>query len=505
MRTVRIVVIVNQKGGCGKTTTAINLSGIFASMGKRTLLVDMDPQSHCAAGLAIPEQRIDLDIGDAMLSDTPVDPSRLLWRVGRDLDLAPSRMKLAGLEAARGGLASKPDKERRLSRTLQSLSDRYDVCCVDCSPSIGLLTYNALAAATEVLLPVETSFFSLQGAVRQANTIATLGKRLGVAAPYWVLPTIHDTESSMAKDLFEELQRRFGQRVIGTPIRRDLKLKEAASFGQPIIEYSPGSTGAEDYTALAEFMLDQWSKGQDLPAQPGEIETSPTTGDERSRRLVKPAPVSPSASPARGLPTEGTTPALSGGFSTQATTGTQTATKRSSRADEITELAKRLRDSALASAKTPTAAKPVDTPASGVAPARPHPVRVVTPDDTELAAFSPRRELVNGTLVRGKTEVKPLPSPTVFGARSTSRGVLFVQPLETGSDICIAGDFNAWSPTSHRMRRNEHAGVFELCVPMLPGRHAYRLVIDGSWVSDSHNPLHEPNEFSETNSVVDVA
>lgn len=162
---MRTIAIINQKGGCGKTTTAINLSSLLARRGRRVLLVDMDPQSHCAAGLGIPEQRIDQDIGDAMLAAgvRTIDPARLLWRAGRNLDLAPSRMRLAGLEAARGGLNELADKELRLLSALGLLAKDYDLCCIDCPPSIGLLTYNSLAAADVVLIPVETAFFSLQG------------------------------------------------------------------------------------------------------------------------------------------------------------------------------------------------------------------------------------------------------------------------------------------------------------------------------------------------------
>ena len=134
---VRIITIINQKGGCGKTTTAINLAGTFAKQGLRTLLVDMDPQSHCAAGLGVPENRIDLDIGDAMLTpgNRPLDTSRLLWRVGRRLDLAPSRTKLAGLEASRGGLADLLDREKRLAAVVSQFKHEYDVVCVDCPPT----------------------------------------------------------------------------------------------------------------------------------------------------------------------------------------------------------------------------------------------------------------------------------------------------------------------------------------------------------------------------------
>ncbi|MCA9299259.1 MAG: ParA family protein, partial [Phycisphaerales bacterium] len=269
---MRTLAIINQKGGCGKTTSAINLAGAFARRGYRTLLVDMDPQSHCAAGLAIPEQRIDLDIGDAMLSTQPVDPTRLLWRAARNLDLAPSRTKVAGLEAMRGGLADKADKEKRLRKVLETLAPSYEVCIIDCSPSIGLLTYNALTAADGVLIPVETSFFSLQGATKQVHTVRSLSKRLGVPFACWLLGTIHDAESPLAKDLLDELRRRFTTRVAPVVIHRDDAIREAASFGQPVIEYSPTSRGARDYFDLAEWLVGRQGLQLDAPSSADPLE-----------------------------------------------------------------------------------------------------------------------------------------------------------------------------------------------------------------------------------------
>jgi chromosome partitioning protein len=467
---VRIVSIINQKGGCGKTTSAINLAGIFARRGCRTLLVDMDPQSHCAAGLAIPEQRIDLDIGDAMLAEgggRPVDKARLLWRAMRNLDLAPSRMKLAGLEAAQGGLADKLESERRLAMVLSRLAPSYDICFVDCSPSIGLLTFNALAAATHILIPVETSFFALQGATKQVSTIRSVAKRLGSTPEYWLIPTLHDEASVLSRDLLEELRRRFDGRVAPVAVRRDMSLKEAASFGQPVIEYAPGAAGASDYNALADWLAARVG----LPGAIRAVEPAGRAGRAGDRGApsvhVEPKPVSPEK--------------LEAG----------------SRAEEIAQRARvmllKQADEELRRVTGQGSAAMAEVAERPEAPA-------------PLAAAASLRGL--GTPVHtASVETAPVAEQVrnFFGARQTRSGVLFVQPLSLGTWVAIAGEFNNWTPSESQMRRNEELGVFELCVPLKPGRCRYRLVVEGRWITDPSNPRTEPNEYGEFNSIIDVA
>lgn len=493
---MRTISIINQKGGCGKTTTAINLAALLAKRGLRTLLVDMDPQSHCAAGLGIPESRIDLDIGDAMLgADARLDPSRLLWKAGRNLDLAPSRMKLAGLEAARGGLADKADKDRRLAKVLERFKGDYDVAVIDCSPSIGLLTFNALTASDCVLVPVETGFFSLQGATKQINTIKTLGKRLGHNFRVSVLATIHDDQSPLSCDLLEELRRRFDKKVAPIVIRRDNALREAASFGQTIIDYQPSSAGAEDYAALAAWLMQSnlldGTTASELDLEP----EMPIV--EVPRRQAEPVQVG-------------------------ATAGTSTANPLDAML------------AAAASARGAMLSKPETSPGSGTV-IQPEPISsisraedllrramkfvkrepgaadtiVASAPATAIATADALATRVHPTLELVRSEVKPLPKPDglkhIFGARQTSQGVLFVQPASVGAKVEIAGDFNNWQPQATPMKLNRELGVFELCVPMSAGRHQYRLVIDGHWTADAYNSDSETNPFGEPNSVVLVA
>lgn len=254
---MRTVAIVNQKGGCGKTTTAINLASVLACRGTRTLLVDMDPQSHCAAGLGVPESCIESGIAEAMLSnlDQGFEAGNKLFEVSRGLDLLPSTMMLAALESPDGGLYSLPDRDRRLAKVLAHVSPRYDICLVDCSPSIGLLTYNALRAATQALIPVETGYFSLRGAKRQWGTIQSLIERIGRPIECSMLPTLHNPDSRLSTRILDALGQHFPDHLLPLVIREHEPLREAASLGQPITEFAPGSEAERDFLDLADWLL----------------------------------------------------------------------------------------------------------------------------------------------------------------------------------------------------------------------------------------------------------
>lgn len=493
---MRTIAIINQKGGCGKTTTAINLAGLLAKAGHRTLLVDMDPQSHCAAGLGVPEHRLDMDIGDAMVGVglRPIDTSRLIWRAGRNLDLAPSRMRLAGLEAPRGAIADASDKEFRLKHVLAEIASGYDVVIIDCSPSIGLLAYNALATAEMVLIPVETSFFSLQGATKQVNTVRTMARRLGSHIQVSILPTIHDESNAVANDLLQELRRRFKDKLAPVVIRRDSKLREAASFGQTIHDYAPGSTGAADYAALAQWV--------------GELVTKMPVLSEAGNDFVDPAlvEITPNgdmdyASPHDLIGGHGSLPfpghstaqgpgeiVIPAAFAAAAPVALAPSTDRGvSRAEDVARRAQQfLRRPPTPTAEPPTIeARPFGTTPATKPAAPPAPLRLETAPADHASGLSPA-------------------SRSLLGVRLTTQGVLFVQPLSLGHSICIAGDFNNWSTTANPMRRNPTLGIFEVCIPLAPGKTRYRLVIDGRWANDAYNEHSEPGNFNEPNNVIDV-
>lgn len=457
---MRTIAIVNQKGGCGKTTTAISLSGAFASLGQRVLLVDMDPQSHCAAGLAIPEGHIEQDVGDAMLSPDPsgLDLNKLIWRIGRNLDLLPSRMKLAGLEASRGGLATLDDKDQRLSRVLRSLKG-YDLAIIDCSPSIGLLTYNALCAADEVLIPVEMSYFAQQGAARQVATLASLGQRLGRRARHWIVPTMHEPDAALPCELLEQLRARFGSQVCQTVIHKDDKVKEAATFGRPVGEYAPQSQSAHDYAELARWLLDEQteeSTGRGMVAGQG----SSLPGGVRA--------ASPSAGPLeRPSPWDVAEP---------------------SREQTVAQVAERARRAMeLDSPSPPVPFAPARLPTTG-----PTPQVLSVESGGHDATLDLERLLM------------PKRGSEAFGAHPARGGAWFVQPIGLGGSVAVAGEFNQWSAQSHRLIRYPSLGVHALWVELPVGRHPYRLVVDGVWTADPFNPVAVSNPFGEPNSIAEA-
>ena len=278
---VRTIAIVNQKGGCGKTTTAINVAAVYARRGLRTLLVDMDPQAHCAAGLGVPEQQIEHHIGEAMIAkhDESLDQKKYLWEITPQLHIAPSTMMLTALEAPGSTLQNMPDRDRRLESLLTLWGKDFDRCIIDCPPHIGLLTYNALRAATEALIPVETGYFSLRGARRQRKTIDALIAKIGKRLPCWILPSIH-RPSPLARKLLHRLQETFAPEVAPTVIRDHETLREAASFGQPVIDFASGSEADKDFEALVGWL-------EEMYVPPTPIVETVTSDGSRAAELAR--------------------------------------------------------------------------------------------------------------------------------------------------------------------------------------------------------------------------
>ena len=253
---MRTIAIINQKGGCGKTTTAINLAACLARLGHKTLLADMDPQGHCATGLAVPDERVQRTLFDCLAAEpeSPVAISEVVWQIAENFDLAPSNLKLAGFAQL---FAGKLGRERRLENVLATVDDRYEWCILDCPPGVGLLTFNALVACDEAIIPVETGYFSLHGLARMLETLEELKDRLGKETTIRVLPTLFDTRTKLAREVLAELRGRFSDVLMRSCVNFNAKLKEAASFGQPITEYAPGSKGYKDFVDLARELMGQ--------------------------------------------------------------------------------------------------------------------------------------------------------------------------------------------------------------------------------------------------------
>jgi chromosome partitioning protein len=291
---VRTIAIVNQKGGCGKTTTAINLAALSAKRGRRTLLVDMDPQSHCAAGLGIPEEAIEGGSTSVMRGEADgIDPTEICWEIGHRLHVLPSTVLLSAVEARSSDDTT--DVQARLGTFLARCRGRFDICFIDCPPALGTLTFSALRAATEALIPVETGYFSLKGARRQWDTIDALVRRLGRPLPRWIVPTIHDPASRLAAKILETLTQQFDEHLAPLVIREHESLREAASLGQPVCDFEPGGSAERDFAALLEW-LDELPQPKQLDVELAVAAPSSRAGEILTRLRAQhngvPAPAS---------------------------------------------------------------------------------------------------------------------------------------------------------------------------------------------------------------------
>lgn len=248
----KIFAIINQKGGVGKSTTAVNLAAALGEQGKQVLLIDLDPQGNATSGLGINKAEISHCIYDVLLNDVQIEDI-IVPDITEGLDLAPATINLAGAEVE---LVSEMARENRLRDTVGRLRGKYDYILIDCPPSLGLLTVNALVAADKLIIPIQCEFYALEGVTKLLDSMKRVKSRLNPSLDiYGILLTMYDGRTTLAKQVASEVRNFFGKQVFETVIPRTVKLSEAPSYGIPITQYDPAGKGAQSYSDLAKEVV----------------------------------------------------------------------------------------------------------------------------------------------------------------------------------------------------------------------------------------------------------
>ncbi len=366
----------------------------------------------------------------------------------------PATISLAALETELHGV---PGRQDRLADALSRVAENYDYCVIDCPPNVGLLTFNAMRAAAEVLIPVETGYFSLHGLSKQLELLEQLRKQCRQEIRIRILATLYDIRTKLAREVLAELRDQFGELLMEATINFNTKLKEAASFGQPITEYDPASKGFKDFQKLA-------------------------------RELMGPAP---------------------------------RLTLDLGRAVESAIIAEDMVEAGIARAQTTveetleTIQNGIEL-SDPIAFSTDHPMRrshrVMAQDrQAQVELLSRRADEVKDVAQRGmgiatatrETTTTAQKLEEFYGVRQLPDGLLFVAHFPNAKSVGVAGEFNNWTP--QRMANDFDAGdTFRTLISTKPGRYRYRLVVDGRWQADPHNRYAEPNPFGEVDSVVEV-
>ena len=315
----KVIAIANQKGGVGKTTTAINLAASLAATEHSTLLIDIDPQANCTSGIGLDARDVQASIYEVLIGEVPAREAVLSTEIPF-LDVVPSHINLVGAEIE---MIDVMEREKILTNALKRVRRKYDFVVIDCPPSLGLLTLNSLTASNSVLIPVQAEYFALEGLGQLLNTIKIVRQHLNPDLEIeGVLLTMFDTRLRLSNQVAQEVRRYFGDKVFETIVQRNVRLSEAPSFGKPVILYDATSKGARNYMTLAREILDnnqrylqrhsngsgQQESGQASQAsasQSSETQSSETpsrpNADEQGDGASDPIPSPDSKTPANGF------------------------------------------------------------------------------------------------------------------------------------------------------------------------------------------------------------
>lgn len=248
----RVIAIINQKGGVGKSTTAVNLSAALGDLNKKILLIDFDPQGNSTSGYGIEKEELNACVYDALLNDVPLE-ELIQDTDSKKVFVVPATIQLAGAEIE---LVSAMARETRLKELIKPIKDEFDYIFIDCPPSLGLLTINALSAADSVLIPIQCEYYALEGVTKLLESMKMVQSRINQNLDiFGVLMTMYDSRTSLSNQVVEEVRNYFGEKVFKTLIPRTVKLSEAPSFGMPVITYAPNNKGAKAYTQLAKEVV----------------------------------------------------------------------------------------------------------------------------------------------------------------------------------------------------------------------------------------------------------